>query len=257
MASERLFGLVGFPLTHSFSKKYFTEKFEKLNLSETHRYELFEMENLNSNLTELFDKHPELEGINVTIPHKQAVFPFMNELDISARNVGAVNVVKRDKNGKLTGYNSDYYGFRRSLLEFLGDRGTENLKALLLGYGGAGKAVRAVLKDLGIETQIVSRRKSDETVSYEEADHLIDSHHLIINCTPLGTYPKTEECPEIDYKLITLDHFLFDLVYNPTETLFLKKGLEKGAAIKNGYDMLVYQAEKSWEIWNNNEENEI
>ena len=252
MEEKRLFGLIGYPLTHSFSKKYFTEKFATAGISDSHEYELFEMTDT-KNLPSLFEKYPNLEGINVTIPHKQSVFPFLKKMDQSAEKVGAVNVIKKMPNGDLIGYNSDYYGFKRSLLEFLGNRGTQNLKALLLGFGGAGKAVLAVLNHLNIETQLVSRKKSETAIDYDESNRLIGSHHLIVNCTPLGTFPKTDACPDIDYKQVGSSHFLFDLVYNPSETLFLRKGLEKGAAIKNGYDMLVYQAEKSWEIWNNNE----
>ncbi len=249
MNEKRMFGLVGHPLTHSFSKKYFSEKFERSGLSGTHEYELFDLEDINQ-LPELFKNNSKLEGVNVTIPYKQAVFPFLTYLDSSAEKVGAVNVIKKNSDGTFTGYNSDYYGFKKSLLEFLGERPASDLKALLLGYGGAGKAVLAVLNDLEIPVKLVSRSSSDNTINYRESENLIGTHQLIINCTPLGTFPKTEECPAINYDLISKGHFLFDLVYNPPETLFLRNGLQKGASVKNGYDMLVYQAEKSWEIWN-------
>jgi len=244
-----LFGLIGFPLTHSFSKKYFTEKFEKLGLAISHSYELYEMENP-SNFPKLFAENPELKGVNITIPHKQSVFSFLDSLDSSAEKVMAVNVVKRTIDNKLIGYNSDYYGFKRSLLEFLGkDIELIQLKALVLGYGGAAKAIVAVLEDLGVKNQLVSRKSSEIAINYAESDKYIESHKLIINCSPLGTYPKTDQCPSIDYNKLSKDHFLFDLVYNPPVSLFLQNGLANGAAIKNGYDMLVYQAEKSWEIW--------
>ncbi len=244
-----LFGLIGFPLTHSFSKKYFTEKFKGLGLSNSHEYDLFEIESA-TDFPSLFEKYPQLKGINITIPHKQSVFDYLDELDISAEKVGAVNVVKKTADNKLIGYNSDYYGFQRSLLEFLGEGfDIKKLKALILGYGGAAKAVVAALEDLGVQVQLVSRKSSEKAVNYKESDSLIKSHKLIINCTPLGTYPKSEEFPSIDYAELNSGHFLFDLVYNPPESVFLRKGKEQGASVKNGYDMLVYQAEKSWDIW--------
>ncbi|SOE20955.1 shikimate dehydrogenase [Spirosomataceae bacterium TFI 002] len=240
------YGLIGFPLTHSFSKKYFTEKFEKIGLSHTHQYDLYEIENA-TDLLEILNSNPEIDGINVTIPHKQSVMPLLSSLDQSAEKVGAVNVIKKTSNG-LIGYNSDYYGFRKSLLDFL--NGAKVSNAMILGYGGAAKAVKAVLKDLGIFVTVVSRQASDTAISYEEANSLLSLHHLIINCSPVGTYPNADQCPSINYKSLSTNHFLFDLVYNPTETLFMKNGLEMGAKVKNGYDMLVHQAEKSWEIWN-------
>lgn len=245
----QLFGLIGFPLTHSFSKKYFTEKFDKLGISKEYNYELFEIEHA-TEFPKLFASNPNLQGINITIPHKQSVFQYLDSLDISAEKVGAVNVVKKTADNKLIGYNSDYYGFQRSLSEFLGEGfDIKNLKALILGYGGAAKAVVAALEDLQIKVQKVSRTSSEIAIDYDESRNFIESHKLIINCSPLGTYPKTDQCPAIDYSQLTENHFLFDLVYNPAETLFLKNGKAQGAQIKNGYDMLVYQAEKSWEIW--------
>lgn len=245
----QLFGLIGFPLTHSFSKKYFREKFDKLGISKEYNYELFEIEHA-TEFPKLFASNPNLQGINITIPHKQSVFQYLDSLDISAEKVGAVNVVKKTADNKLIGYNSDYYGFQRSLLEFLGEGfDIKNLKALILGYGGAAKAVVAALEDLQIKVQKVSRTSSEIAIDYDESRNFIESHKLIINCSPLGTYPKTDQCPAIDYSQLTENHFLFDLVYNPAETLFLKNGKAQGAQIKNGYDMLVYQAEKSWEIW--------
>ncbi|AWV97852.1 shikimate dehydrogenase family protein [Arcticibacterium luteifluviistationis] len=245
----QLFGLIGFPLTHSFSKKYFTEKFEELGISKEYQYELYEIEDP-TEFPKLFSENPDLKGINITIPHKQSVFQYLDALDISAEKVGAVNVVKRTTDNKLVGYNSDYYGFQRSLLEFLGEGyDVKKLKALILGYGGAAKAVVAALEDLGVTVQLVSRKASDKAIDYKQSETFLGSHKLIVNCSPLGTYPKTDQCPAIDYEQLTASHFLFDLVYNPPESLFLKNGKEKGAQIKNGYDMLVYQAEKSWEIW--------
>ncbi|WP_341228262.1 shikimate dehydrogenase [uncultured Arcticibacterium sp.] len=245
----QLFGLIGFPLTHSFSKKYFTDKFKELGISDKFEYDLFEIEKA-TEFPSLFEANPNLKGINITIPHKQSVFQYLDALDKSAEKVGAVNVVKKTDDGKFIGYNSDYYGFQRSLLEFLGTGyQVENLKALILGYGGAARAVVAALEDLGVAVQLVSRKSSDKAIDYAESKNYLESHKLIVNCSPLGTYPKTDQCPDIDYNQLNSSHFLFDLVYNPAETLFLKKGKDNGAQIKNGYDMLVYQAEKSWEIW--------
>lgn len=242
------FGLIGFPLTHSFSKKYFTEKFETMGLSDTHGYELFEMED-HHDLLPLIKNIPELKGINVTIPHKQNVIPLLDHIDTSAKRIGAVNVIRISEDRALYGYNSDYFGFRKSLQEFIPVPDSK-LKALVLGFGGAAKAVVVALEDLGIEYKVVSRQASAASISYEEARDLIKDHHLIINCSPVGTYPKTDHCPDINYEALGADHYLYDLVYNPEQTLFMKKGLEKGAHVINGYQMLVYQAEKAWDIWN-------
>lgn len=242
------FGLIGFPLTHSFSKKYFSEKFERTGLSSTYAYELFEMEDYNE-LLPLIQNSPDLKGLNVTIPHKQNVIPFLDFIDPSAARIGAVNVIKIQEDGQLAGYNSDYFGFRKSLEEFIPGLNS-GFKALVLGFGGAAKAVVVALEDLGIDYKIVSRKSSETSVSYEEAKDLIKEYHLIINCSPVGTYPNIDQCPDINYEALTPEHYLYDLVYNPEETLFMKKGLKKGARVINGYQMLVYQAEKAWEIWN-------
>ncbi|MCD8540516.1 MAG: shikimate dehydrogenase [Leadbetterella sp.] len=241
------FGLIGFPLSHSFSKRYFTEKFEAMGISDTHRYDLFEIEDIRS-LPGLIAETDGLRGLNVTIPHKRNVLPYLSEIDAAAERIGAVNVIKVEEDKRLKGYNSDYYGFRRSLEEFLDGNRPEN--ALVLGNGGAARAIRVALEDLGIPHKLVSRSAGDDRIAYAEANTLLEDHTLIINCTPLGTYPKTDAAPELSYKLLGENHFLYDLVYNPEETLFMKKGKEQGAKILNGYQMLVYQAEKSWEIWN-------
>jgi shikimate dehydrogenase len=240
------YGLVGFPLSHSFSKKYFTEKFEELGLSETHRYELFEMEDLKEFKT-LIGKSQDLVGLNVTIPHKVDVMQFLTEIDSAAKRIGAVNVIKISENKKLIGYNSDYFGFRKSLDEFIGN--AKGLKALVLGNGGAAKAVCVALEDMGIPFELVSRRASEQTINYRKANDLLLEYKLVVNCTPLGTYPNLASFPDLDYDTFTSNHFCFDLVYNPSETQFLQKAKANGAKTKNGYDMLVYQAEKSWEIW--------
>lgn len=255
--NKNLFALIGFPLSHSFSKGYFTEKFKQMGLSDTHAYETLEIENI-ENFPQLLANHSNLCGLNVTIPHKLNVIQFLDGLDDSAKKVGAVNVIKFIKSEtektKLIGYNSDYYGFKKSLEEFFKISNLQspisNLKALVLGNGGAAKAVYAALTDLGIAYKVVSRTKTEENLCYEDLTGVIADYQLIINCSPIGTYPKSEQCPNIPYELLTKNHFLYDLVYNPAETLFLQKGKAQGCAVQNGLPMLHYQAEKAWDIWN-------
>ncbi|QKZ14248.1 shikimate dehydrogenase family protein [Spirosoma sp. KUDC1026] len=243
------YGLIGFPLTHSFSQRYFTEKFNREGIPDS-RYDLFEMADVTASLPELLQT-PGLRGLNVTIPHKQAVFPYLDRLDASAEKVGAVNVIRLEADGSRTGYNSDYYGFRQSLEDWIMtlNRPVAGLHALVLGTGGASKAVLAALQDLNVSYQIVSRTKSDMTVTYEEVGSLINDHQLIINCSPVGTYPHIDEAPALPYEQLTAKHLLYDLVYNPAETRFMKRGLEQGAAVHNGLRMLELQAEKAWSIW--------
>jgi shikimate dehydrogenase len=249
-----LYGLIGFPLTHSFSKRYFTDKFVREKIKES-SYELFEIKSLEE-LPALL-KRKDLRGLNVTIPYKKDVIAYLDDLDdASAERIGAVNTIKIYADGSTKGFNTDYYGFQQSLVEWLDRRGEScaNLKALVLGNGGAAKAVRVALQDLKMEYTLVSRQKSDDCASYEElTEELMSTHLLIINTTPLGTYPNTEECPLIPYEWVTRKHFLYDLVYNPAETLFLKNGAAKGAATQNGLKMLELQAEKAWEIWTTEE----
>jgi shikimate dehydrogenase len=243
----KTYGLIGYPLTHSFSKKYFTEKFEREGIKDC-RYELFEIKEA-SELPELIKNNPDLAGLNVTIPHKEAVIRYLNELDEPVKKIKAVNVIKIE-NGKLTGYNSDFHGFRASLKNFL----PEGFKgdALVLGSGGGAKAVKAALESLKIHFTTVSRNRTAHAFAYEDLNQkYVDTHPLIINTTPVGMYPNVEDCPPIPYEFISTNHFLFDLVYNPEETLFMKKGAERGARTKNGMEMLHLQAEKAWEIWNN------
>jgi shikimate dehydrogenase len=244
------FGLLGKTLSHSFSKKYFTEKFEKLGLSD-HRYELFEIPQI-SDFPTLIAQNAPLSGMNVTIPYKELVMPFLDNLDISAQKVGAVNVIKFAESGKLIGYNSDYYGFKNSLVNSLKHYDLDMPKAgLVLGTGGASKAVFAALNDLAIDCKIVSRDSSKADFSYDDLHELqINNAMLIVNASPLGTYPNIKEFPAIPYHLLTEKHLLFDLVYNPEITTFMKKGLEKGAKTVNGLEMLHLQAEKAWDIWN-------
>jgi len=247
------FGLIGYPLGHSFSKGYFTEKFIREGFSE-YAYENFPLEFIEE-LPGLIECNPDLEGLNVTIPHKQAVIPYLNELDPRAAEIGAVNCIKvtRSNGGvRLKGYNADAWGFEHSLLDMIG---TQRPDALILGTGGASKAVAYVLTQLGISFHFVSRTGNGEHIlSYHDlSPELITRTPLIINTTPLGTYPNTDTLPAIPYEAIGRGHFLHDLVYNPAETTFLREGRLRGATVKNGYAMLLGQAERSWEIWNGKE----
>ncbi len=243
------YGLIGYPLTHSFSKRYFTEKFEVENIDST--YENFEIDSI-SWFPEIIRNNPDLAGINVTIPYKEQVIPYLDQLNESAKEIGAVNTIKviRSKTGVyLKGFNTDTFGFETSLKTMLKEH---HKKALILGTGGASKALKYVLTKLGIEYLSASIEELKENeIRYSDIDeNMISERLLIINATPLGTYPKVDTFPPIPYEFITKHHLLFDLVYNPEVTVFLQRGLEKGAAIKNGYEMLLLQAIKSYEIWN-------
>lgn len=246
-----IYGLIGFPLGHSFSKGYFTEKFEKMNLSGTHVYEKFELENINDFPTLLKLQSPDLKGLNVTIPHKQNIITFLDSVDEAAVKIGAVNTIKIMEDGTTKGFNTDYWGFRRTLEKWKFFQEIKPRKALILGKGGAAKAVVQALQDLGLETQYVSRRKENDTITYEElTEEVMKEHLLIVNTTPLGMFPKVDTCPEIPYDLLTNKHLLYDIVYNPLETMFLKKGLEHGIkGVHYGLEMLHGQAEKAWNIW--------
>jgi len=242
------FGLIGYPLSHSFSKGYFTEKFLKENITDC-RYDIFPLEKIEDFL-ELCNATKNLVGLNVTIPYKQAIIPFLDELDETSANIGAVNTIKFI-DGKKIGFNTDAYGFETSLKPLLKPHHTS---ALILGTGGASKAVEYVLKKLGIHFQYVSRSKSENAISYDELDSLVINHStLIINCSPIGMYPNINDAPKIPYQFITSKHLLYDLVYNPEETQFLKEGKLLDAQTKNGLEMLHLQAERSWQIWNSKE----
>ncbi|MCL4135794.1 UNVERIFIED_CONTAM: hypothetical protein GTU68_041189 [Idotea baltica] len=239
------YGLIGKKLGHSFSKKYFTKKFEDLKLEA--KYDLYELAQIEE-LTDLFETHPNLRGLNVTIPYKSEVIPFMDELSPEAAAVQAVNTILFD-NGKRIGHNSDVYGFSKSLETLILNQPIE--QALILGTGGAAKAVAYVLGRKKISFKYVSRNPhNDQQLRYESltADQL-QPFPLIINTTPLGMYPHVDAAPAIDYQALNAQHFLFDLIYNPEQTLFMKKGIEQGATVQNGMEMLVLQAERSWEIW--------
>lgn len=240
------YGLIGKTLSHSFSKKYFEEKFKRENINAV--YENFELNDI-SQVEELFSIHSNLCGLNVTIPYKEQIIPYLDEVDEKAQKIGAVNTIYIDKaTGNKKGYNTDYYGFKQSLKPFLEN---QHQRALILGTGGASKAVAYVLNELGIITAFVSRTPTAENqLSYDELnENILASFLLIVNTTPLGTFPNLEEKPPLNYSAITPNHLLYDLVYNPAETAFLKEGKERGALTINGEQMLQLQAEKAWEIW--------
>jgi len=238
------YGLLGYPLGHSFSKGYFGRKFEAEGMGDC-VYENFEIEDI----TGLREMLPDgLQGFNVTIPHKRNIIPLLSSIDPAAEKAGAVNCVKCPADGKWAGYNTDITGFEVSLTEMLGN---ERPAALVFGSGGASAAVRYVLDKLGIEYILVSRRKGERTISYEDVDTgLVDRHKLLINATPLGMHPHTDQGVTIPYHAITGDHFLYDLIYNPSETLFMRRGRYQEARVKNGLQMLTLQAEAAWRIWN-------
>ncbi|MDO7850001.1 shikimate dehydrogenase family protein [Hymenobacter convexus] len=243
----RQFGLIGRTLSHSFSQTYFTQKFYSLGLGD-HQYELFELASVNE-LPGLLAAHPDLVGLNVTVPYKESVMLYLDELAPSATRVGAVNVIERTPDGRLRGHNTDYIGFRESLRRFFPLR--PEARALVLGTGGASKAVAVALQELGIAYWTVSRDPLGAGLTYADlTPQLLAAHPLIINATPLGTFPRTDECPPLPYAALTEQHYLYDLVYNPAETLFMLKGKEAGAQVKNGFEMLCLQAEAAWEIWN-------
>lgn len=241
----KLFGLIGHPLSHSFSRKYFTEKFEKEGIT-AHEYLLFPIPQVDE-LKKLLLDHPGLKGLNVTIPYKEQVIPFLDELSPVVEQVGACNCIKIE-DGRLIGFNTDVIGFKQTLAPHLKPH---HNKALVLGTGGAAKAVCYVLQELKIDYTMVSRKLSENTIAYEMIDEkVIEEHTLIINTTPLGMHPQVEAAPQLPYECLSLAHYLYDLVYNPAPTLFLKKGMEMGATTENGSNMLVIQAEESWKIWN-------
>src|SRR5258708_1225775 len=242
----RKFGLIGYPLSHSFSQRYFTEKFEREGIADA-SYSVYPLAQIGE-LTALFGD-PELCGLNVTIPYKEQVLPFLDGRNEVVQEINACNCIRIEK-GKRVGYNTDVVGFRESLLKKLQPH---HEQALIFGTGGASKAVEYVIKKLGIPYRFVSRRPRPSTtdLSYEQVDaSLLRSCTLLVNTTPLGMYPKPEDCPQLPYEAIGSRHYLFDLVYNPEKTSFLQKGEERGAVIENGYEMLILQAEESWRIWN-------
>jgi shikimate dehydrogenase len=240
-------GLLGKNISYSFSENYFTNKFKNQKIDVAFSYENFDIDNI-ENFSTILKNNPELIGLNVTIPYKEAIIPFLDELSENAQKIGAVNTIKISANGKLFGDNTDFFGFNKSLEPLLKPH---HKKALILGTGGAAKAVAFGLKKLNIDSIFVSRQEKENTITYNKIDaKTFDEYQIIINCTPLGTFPKTELFPDIPYQYFTSKHIAFDLIYNPEKTEFLKNAENNGAITKNGYDMLVFQAEKAWEIWN-------
>lgn len=243
------FGLIGYPLGHSFSKKYFTEKFEKEGIEDC-EYDLYPLEDIEE-LPDLIKSEKGLIGLNVTIPYKQQVIKFLDEIDPKAEQIGAVNTIKI-QGRKLKGYNTDYIGFKESLEKLVGPNPMPE-KALILGTGGASKAVKAALEDLGIEFQFVSRNPAEGELSYESLNtqySILNTAKLIINTTPLGMTPNIEALPDLPYHQLTEHHYLYDLVYNPLITAFMQKGIDAKCWVKNGLEMLYGQAEAAWDIWN-------
>ncbi|MDR1121594.1 MAG: shikimate dehydrogenase [Dysgonamonadaceae bacterium] len=243
------YGLIGYPLGHSFSKVFFNQKFTSEGIDA--EYVNFEIENVND-LKYVLRENPSLCGLNVTLPHKMNVIPLLDSITDNARNIGAVNVIKfkRGLLGKLhlEGHNSDITGFRKSIEPLLNET---HRKALILGTGGASKAIYHGLKQLGIDPIFVSRTQEEFCITYNEiTQNTMKNYTVIVNTTPVGMYPKSDICPDIPYKYVTPNHILYDLLYNPDETLFMKKGKDRGAIVKNGLEMLLLQAFASWEIWN-------
>ena len=241
------YGLIGFPLGHSFSIVYFNEKFQSEGIDAV--YENFEIETIEQ-LKIVLDTNQELRGLNVTIHYKQEVMKFLHEISPEAQVVGAVNVIRIERKGSksvLKGFNSDVIGFQQSIEPILE---SHHKKALILGMGGAAKAVDYVLKKMGLETLYVSRNKAEGAILYDEVDEkIIKDYPVIVNCTPVGMYPNIEECPRLPYHAMDSHTLLYDLLYNPDETMFMKKGKEYGAMVKNGLEMLLLQAFASWEFW--------
>jgi shikimate dehydrogenase len=242
------YGLIGYPLGHSFSISYFNQKFKDENIDAV--YENFEISCIDL-LAEVLDSNPNLKGLNVTIPYKEKVIPFLDSISPEARAIGAVNVIKvihEGKKVKLKGYNSDVIGFTQSIEPMIETR--FHKKALILGTGGASKAIDYGLKSLGLETVFVSRYERPGTIQYQSiTPEVVKEYNVIVNCTPLGMYPKTEECPLLPYEAMDSRTILYDLIYNPDETMFMKRGAEYGANVKNGLEMLLLQAFASWEFW--------
>jgi len=240
------FGLLGRNISYSFSVGYFTEKFERENATNC-SYQNFDLATLDE-FPAVINNTPDLKGLNITIPYKKEILPFLEKINKKALEIGAVNTIKITKNKKLKGYNTDYYGFKKAIKPLLKPHHT---KALILGTGGASNAVAFALKKLGISYQYVSRNPIDNQLTYADLDReTFNQYTIIINCTPLGTFPNINDCPPLPYSYFNSKHLAFDLIYNPAETTFLKKAKSFGAATTNGYQMLVFQAEKAWKIWN-------
>ena len=244
-SKEFKYGLIGRNISYSFSKGYFTKKFMELGL-DNHSYENFDLREI-CEFKDLISQNPNIKGFNVTIPYKEEIIPFLTDLDTEAKIIGAVNTIKIE-NDRLIGHNTDAFGFEKSIIPYLGKH---HERALILGTGGASKAIAHVLKKMGITHTFVSRNPGREQLHYSGLDgELLRKNAILINCTPLGTYPDIDNRPDIPYQFITPKHLLYDLIYNPGKTAFLRAGEQAGAKIINGSKMLEFQAEKAWEIWN-------
>jgi shikimate dehydrogenase len=241
----KTFGLIGKNIDYSFSRTYFNEKFTAENIDAI--YKNFDLENI-AQFPSLLRNNPDIKGFNVTIPYKEAIIPFLDEVEVTAKEIGAVNTIKIKEDGKLIGYNTDFYGFSEALKPYLKQHHT---KALILGTGGASKAIAYALKKLDITYKYVSRSISSQNYTYLElTSSLIEEYKLIINCTPLGTFPNIDQFPPIPVQFLSSKHFVFDLIYNPSNTKLMKLALNKNAEVTNGLAMLEFQAEKAWTIWN-------
>jgi len=248
MTDKKKFGLIGKNISYSFSKGYFFDKFKELKL-ENYSFRNYDLPDISEFPFITYHREEEFGGFNVTIPYKESIIKYLSSLDADAQEIGAVNTIKVTSDNELIGFNTDVYGFENSLKPLLK---SHHKKALILGTGGASKAIAFALDKLNIDFQFVSRTSTlEDMVLYKNlSKEIIESHQLIINCTPLGTHPNVQDCPDIPYNFLTDKHFLYDLIYNPSETEFLKRGKQQGTIIKNGLEMLELQAEKSWEIWN-------
>ncbi len=246
----RKFGLIGYPLGHSFSKKYFTEKFAREGRSDC-QFELYEFTQV-TEFANLILQEKALEGLSVTIPYKEQIIPFLDALDPACEQIGAVNCI-RIREGEKVGFNTDYLGFKQSLQAWLGDAIPS---ALVLGTGGASKAVQQALRDLEVSYQLVSRTQQEGQLTYQDLSEnkaWLESHPLVINTTPLGTFPKVEGTPELPLEQLNESHLVYDLVYNPPITRLMRECMDRGGKAKNGQDMLELQAEAAWSIWNSTE----
>ena len=241
------FGIIGKDISYSFSRNYFQEKFKKLGLN-TYQYYNFDIPEIEEFPFLLYHREDEFRGLNVTIPYKEAIIKYLDEVESEAQKIGAVNTIKVTDDNKLVGYNTDVYGFQKSIEPLLK---SHHKKALILGTGGASKAIAYVFKKLNIDYKFVSRNEIENMLTYEMLDtEIMGDYSIIVNCTPVGTHPNIENAPPIPYQYLSDKHLLYDLIYNPAETKFLQKGKKHGASIKNGMEMLELQAEKAWEIWN-------
>lgn len=241
------FGIIGKNISYSFSRKYFLEKFKKMGL-DNYKYDNFDIPEIEEFPFLLYHREDEFRGLNVTIPYKEAIIKYLDEVESEAQKIGAVNTIKVTDDNRLIGFNTDVYGFQKSIEPLLK---SHHKKALILGTGGASKAIAFALNKLNIAYKFVSRSENENRLAYEMLDaEIMAEYSIIVNCTPVGTHPNVEDAPAIPYQYLSEKHLLYDLIYNPAETKFLKEGKKQGASIKNGLEMLELQAEKSWEIWN-------